>query len=216
MSLFEPQTPVRRKGIARRLGGPAVEPLESRIAPALATPFPLGGLDGANGFLISGPGQVGHGASVIGDVNGDGFDDLLIGAPNAGTTGAAFVLFGKADGFDPNVNLGALDGTNGFAVRNPGLQSISNFATNVGAVGDLNGDGFADLAVAADAENVGANNAAGRFTSFSAKPASQLASASQRSMARMASSSPGRPRTNFWAPPLRRPATSTPTASATS
>jgi len=159
MNLSASLPPLGWRKVAGRRGRPMVEPLESRIAPALASAFPLGNLDGNNGFAISGPGQVGDDVSVIGDVNGDGFDDVLIAA--FGNPGAAYVIFGKASGFDANVNLGALAVTDGFAVTNPSGQPVANFATTAGAVGDLNGDGFADFAVGSDSEKVGANNAAG-------------------------------------------------------
>jgi hypothetical protein len=127
--------------------------------------FSLGTLDGNNGFGI--PGIVGgddhgKGVSVVGDVNGDGFDDLLVGAPfahPAAGTGEAYIIFGKAGGFSATVDVSALDGTSGFTIRS--TISQSNFGGAVGAAGDLNGDGFADIAIGAGGENVGANSGAG-------------------------------------------------------
>src|SRR4051794_19484324 len=55
-------------GVSRSGARFLIEPLEGRIAPALANPFPLGSLDGLNGFGMSGSGQVGTDASLVGDV----------------------------------------------------------------------------------------------------------------------------------------------------
>ena len=64
----------------------------------------LSGLDGSNGFKLSGVAdsdRAGSSVSAAGDVNGDGFDDLIIGAygANEGGTdrGAGYVVFGQPD-----------------------------------------------------------------------------------------------------------------------
>jgi hypothetical protein len=73
-----------------------------------------------------------------GDVNGDGFADLLVGAPQPGERGLAFVYLGHASGpsVDPDVVLGI------------GEASRELFSGRVGLVGDINGDGLADVGVA--------------------------------------------------------------------
>jgi len=77
-------------------------------------------LDGVNGFKLTGAAGDFAGFSVAsaGDINKDGFDDLIIGASGADAhgkdSGAAYVVFGHAGGYDPNVNLGKLDGSDGF------------------------------------------------------------------------------------------------------
>jgi len=88
-------------------------------APPPAATLNLSGLDGNNGFKLSGFGAGSNAGAAVrgaGDVNGDGFDDLLIGAPYAsvaggGPSGAAFLIFGKKGGFGSNVDLEALDGS---------------------------------------------------------------------------------------------------------
>lgn len=112
--------------------------------------FNLSSLDGSNGFRINGEAAGDYAGTVhsAGDVNGDGFDDLIIGAPKAdgggSESGAAYVVFGKGSGFSATLNLSALDGTNGFEIDGTSGQ---RFGTTVAAVGDMNGDGFADFAV---------------------------------------------------------------------
>ena len=84
--------------------------------------------------------QFGGACAVAGDINGDGYDDLVVGAPtyssNDSTLGRVFVYFGSASGL-PSTPSQVLRGTalNGF------------FGRNVARVGDLNGDGYADVAV---------------------------------------------------------------------
>ena len=93
----------------------------------------------------------GWSVSADGDVDGDGFGDLLIGAGEADTngadSGAAYVVFGTAAGFTANLNLAALDGTNGFQLR--GESADDRFGFSVAAAGDINGDGFEDLFIGA-------------------------------------------------------------------
>jgi Ca2+-binding RTX toxin-like protein len=119
--------------------------------------FDPGALNGSNGFVIQNDvaqDYAGRAVSSAGDVNGDGYDDLLIGAPAAnGYDGAAFVVFGRASGFAATINLGALDGTDGFRIEaaNGGLAGRS-----VSAAGDVNGDGVDDLIVGAPYESSGA------------------------------------------------------------
>jgi Ca2+-binding RTX toxin-like protein len=84
-------------------------------------------------------------------VNGDGFDDLFVSADRAdsnGTnSGVSYVVFGKASGFGANLNLSALDGTNGFQLW--GETANDRSGTWVSSAGDVNGDGFDDLILSA-------------------------------------------------------------------
>ena len=112
----------------------------------------LGSLSGGNGFVlngIDGGDASGWSVSGAGDVNGDGVDDLIIGAPNAEPngldSGESYVVFGGAGvGSGGMVELGSLDGGNGF-VLNGG--SASGFS--VSDAGDIDGDGIDDLIIGA-------------------------------------------------------------------
>ena len=82
-------------------------------------------LEGTNGFELSGvagSSHSGYSVSEAGDVNGDGFDDLIIGARYAGFS---HVVFGKAGDFSANLELSALNGTNGFTRTGAAYISVS-------------------------------------------------------------------------------------------
>ncbi|PJJ08618.1 gliding motility-associated-like protein [Flavobacterium sp. 1] len=128
------------------------------------TTLDISDLNGNNGFRIYGEiasREVGFSVNSAGDVNGDGIDDFIIGAPgnyNASygkyfnefriVKGAAYVVYGTSAGFPPNVDLGLLNGTNGFAIRNdnPFLYSTAT-GHKVGSAGDINGDGIGDFMI---------------------------------------------------------------------
>lgn len=128
----------------------------------------LGDLTAAQGFRIEGLAfndSLGSSVSSLGDVNGDGFDDFILGAyqGNAGVAdgGSAYVIFGQAGGFSGGIDLATLDGSNGFAI---GATGASQLGRVVGSAGDINGDGLADILVAAP--NYGANYAGAVYVIF--------------------------------------------------
>ncbi|WP_205690200.1 FG-GAP repeat protein [Caulobacter sp. SLTY] len=144
-----------------------------------AATFELSGLDGTNGFRISGVAandQSGASVAAAGDVNGDGIADLIIGAftadPNGSSSGASYVVFGRSTGFAENLDLSDLDGTNGFRIS--GVAGNDNSGISVASAGDINGDGIDDLIVGAHgADPNGAVSGAsyvvfGRNTAFGA------------------------------------------------
>jgi hypothetical protein len=82
-------------------------------------------------------GLAGSSVSAAGDVNGDGYGDVLVGAPHANFTGdlvgKAYLLTGGE-----SVQLSAIFET--------GIVN-DRFGVAVASAGDINGDGFSDMAV---------------------------------------------------------------------
>jgi hypothetical protein len=97
-------------------------------------------------WTMTGPAgsRFGYALSLEGDINHDGYADALIGAPTASfgsdqiECGAAYVYLGTAAGLDsiPTILRG----------REPG----ANLGNDCNIAGDLDGDGFADIALGAE------------------------------------------------------------------
>ena len=108
----------------------------------------LGGASGLGGasIIIGNPdgaaAKFGYVIAAAGDLDGDGYGDLAIG--ECGSAGGhVHVYFGGPGGIGPRVqSLSAPDGASGFGCR-------------VAAAGDLDGDGYADLAIARIGEDFG-------------------------------------------------------------
>jgi hypothetical protein len=85
-------------------------------------------------------------AKIVGDLNGDGYDDVAIGVPTqGGGKGAVYVVFGGATPQNLTVeNLRA--GIGGFAIE-PGVAG-AQFGASI-ASGDIDGDGISDLIIGA-------------------------------------------------------------------
>jgi hypothetical protein len=120
-------------------------------AGGFASSVDLSALDGTNGFRLVRAYATLDSVSSAGDINGDGYDDLIVGVGTesiAGLgSGAAYVVFGHGGDFASTVDLSALDGTNGFRLNGVSAQDGAGFA--VSTAGDVNGDGYDDLIVAA-------------------------------------------------------------------
>ncbi len=83
-------------------------------------------------------GGFGWSVATAGDVNGDGYADVIVGAPWHGSVGRAYVYHGSDAG---------LSATPAWTAE--GDQTYAQFGTWVGAAGDVNGDGYADVVLGA-------------------------------------------------------------------
>ncbi len=78
----------------------------------------------------------GNSVDGAGDVNNDGYDDIVVGAPyGASYAGRAYVYYGSASGIQ----------STGFSTLSASSTSYYGFA--VGGGGDVNNDGYSDVAV---------------------------------------------------------------------
>jgi hypothetical protein len=111
--------------------------------------------DGAGGFRgdLDDGDRFGSAVAGIGDVNGDGVADLAVGAPgddsNGSDRGAVWILFltpgGRVLGEQKLADdAGGFDGD---------LDDGDRFGSAVAGIGDVNGDGVADLAVGAPGDD---------------------------------------------------------------
>jgi hypothetical protein len=102
--------------------------------------------------------RFGHAVSTAGDVNGDGYSDVIIGAPLFANgqvdEGAAFIYHGSDSGLvdvaDRQLELNV---------------ASSNMGVSVAGVGDVNGDGFDEVALGGDLHTAGQLNE-GRVTIY--------------------------------------------------
>jgi glycosylphosphatidylinositol phospholipase D len=111
-------------------------------------------LDGTNGLVLNGVAAgdfAGISVASAGDLNADGVDDLVVGAyaadPNGASSGQTYVVFGTRDPLPAALELGQLDGTDGFAIN--GIDEVERSGRSVSGLGDVNGDDIDDLAIGA-------------------------------------------------------------------
>ena len=117
------------------------------LASTAAAQRTLYGANGATGI------QLGYSIEGLGDTNGDGYEDFVVGAPGiSGGMGGIYCLSGKrlGTGATPTVLWSLLPAT---------LSADAAFGRAVTRVGDLNGDGVADLVVGAPYDDSNGTNA---------------------------------------------------------
>jgi len=114
----------------------------------------------AYGCTATGGGsQLGASVAGAGDVNGDGFADIVFGAPTAadllgpgGTVGKVYVMYGAAGRLPVQPGFSNLGSVN-YGSMILGHHGVSDFGASVSTAGDLNGDGFADIAIGAPSDD---------------------------------------------------------------
>jgi hypothetical protein len=115
----------------------------------------LSGLNGVNGFKLNGE-TTGDSSGVHvrspGDINADGYPDILMGAygRNSGAGRSYVVYGGPGVGGGGVIDLPNINGANGFKMDG---EAGDNSGYRVSEAGDVNGDGYDDLLIGANARN---------------------------------------------------------------
>lgn len=125
---------------------------------------------GGGGYKIVGQNKLdfaGYSVSDAGDANRDGVPDLLIGAhyndAGGGAAGAVYLVYGKSSGGVIDLDNVAL-GVGGFRIVGQAAADHAGWA--VAPIGDMNGDGLAEIAVTAPNNDAGGNNAGAVYVVF--------------------------------------------------
>ncbi len=128
---------------------------------ALDDLFAQSGGDGSAGVVLDVPGtDTATEVSAAGDFNGDGLADMLVGAwladPVQQDEGTTYVLFGRED-FPAEVAMADLRSVNGgdgtLGVVIDGRRAFDRLGLAVRSLGDFNGDGSDDIAIASPAND---------------------------------------------------------------
>ncbi len=106
--------------------------------------------------------RAGRSVAAAGDTDGDGFDDILVGAPNSAAdgsnSGAVYLVTGP---ITADASLGDV-----YAARLAGDGAGSYLAYSAAGLGDVDGDGLADLVVGSDADSEGGNYAGAAYVVY--------------------------------------------------
>ncbi|MBI2256729.1 MAG: FG-GAP repeat protein, partial [Proteobacteria bacterium] len=98
--------------------------------------------------------------SVVGDVNGDGYDDFVVGSSGqnfgAELTGGAFLVYGHAGGFPSDIDLSSIDAGEGVRLEGAGNNDLAGYS--VSSAGDINGDGLSDFVIGVMHGNLGSEH----------------------------------------------------------
>ena len=111
----------------------------------------------------------GTSVSLGGDINGDGYNDSVVGARSSdikcSACGAAFIYYGSS--------TMTVTSTYNVYLEYPGSDTTSWFGESISSAGDINGDGYGDVAVGARSSDMKCTDCGAAFIYYgsSALPA---------------------------------------------
>ena len=144
-----------------------------RVLIKLGAPLPGTVIDAAHGtpavIIIDGVSagdMAGFAVGAIGDMNHDGRVEILVGAPGmavgaAADAGAGFVLWGRALGGGIDLADPFSAGGGGYAIKGQAAGDMAGYALT--SVGDMNGDGVADVLIGSPGQDAGGANAGAAY-----------------------------------------------------
>lgn len=132
----------------------------------------ISGLENGGPKLFTGD-EFGYSIAAMGDLNNDSIPDIAVGAPGViissvyllylernGSVGDTVLVRGEFTGaISPNITANStsprISGNNSFSPNGPPISFGSRFGTSICSIGDLNNDGFPDMAVSSLASGGG-------------------------------------------------------------
>jgi len=124
--------------------------------------------DSKTQLIIDGVNAGDHAGAAVGgisDLNGDGRGEILIGAPGMKSgAGAGFVIFGKTDIAGVDLADPYTSNGGGYAIKGEAAGDAAGSA--ITAIGDLNGDGKADVLIGATGNDQGGADAGAVYVSW--------------------------------------------------
>lgn len=150
----------RNRSVNRRSLRPMAEAMETRQLLSVDLSFTAGPAPGPYGVAVSDTiganSQLGQSVAIVGDVNGDGYQDFVLGNPSQnyaqlifGSSPTNYLTLTNAERAATVSSIVPNSGSiTGIKFTDNGLGgSTSGFGTSVSAAGDVNGDGLADFLV---------------------------------------------------------------------
>jgi hypothetical protein len=109
---------------------------------------------------------LGENVHGVGDVSGDGIADYIVSAPQShnnlafGASGTSYLIYGTQGGIPTNVNLNTITPTQGTRLQFEllsygGGSALIDNGNYITGLGDINGDGIGDFAIAAPINDLG-------------------------------------------------------------